>query len=110
MTKKTLTKNIRFSPEEFSEIRKKAELSEKTTSAYIRTMALDGEVYFLESPEHREIITEMHRIGVNINQIARRLNETGSLYYADMENIREEHDNLCRILSQYLSTLRLKKL
>ena len=110
MSKKTIFKGLKLSPEEYELIIQKAELTHKKFSDYVRSMALDGEVYFLESPEHREIITEMHRIGANINQIARRLNETGSLYFADMENIREEHDNLCRILSQYLSTLRLKKL
>lgn len=110
MSKRSISKTVKFSPEELAKIKEKADKVNSKPAHYIRTMALDGEVYFLESPEHREIITEMHRIGANINQIAQRLNETGSLYYADMENIREEHDNLCRILSQYLSTLRLKKL
>lgn len=110
MPNKNIRITVRVSAQEFETISKKSKAVHKSVSTYMRTASLDDKVYFLESPEHREVITEMHRIGANINQIARRLNETGSLYFADMEDIRKEHDDLCRILSQYLSTLHLKEL
>ena len=32
---------------------------------------------------------ELHSIGVNINQIAKRVNETGSIYEEDIKEIQE---------------------
>lgn len=110
MQKKSVTKNVRFTPDEMKYIEKKSNELNMTTSKFIRTISLKGEILKLENPEYRNIILEMNRIGTNINQIARRLNETGSLYYDDVKNIKEVHEELCLMLNQYLSTLRLKKL
>lgn len=110
MAVKNLTKKFRLSSEEMQIITQKAKALNMTTSKYIRTMALDGQILKLEVPEYYNTIKELHRIGTLFNQITRRLNETGSFYYDDMQNIKEEYENLCRMLNQYLSTLRLKKL
>lgn len=109
MSKRNYSKTIKFSPEEFEIIENKSNSINMKPANYIRTMALDGEVLKLEVPEYRSVIIEMNRIGTNINQIARRLNETGSLYYEDIKNIKEVHEELCLMLNQYLSTLRLQK-
>lgn len=110
MAKRNILKTVKFLPEELAEIEKRASELNLKTARYIRTMALDGQILKLEVPEYYQTIKELHRISALINQIARRLNETGSFYYDDMQNIKEEHENLCRMLNQYLSTLRLKKL
>lgn len=110
MATKTVKKDVRFSPEEMEKIKNNAKALNMTTSMYIRTLVKDGQILRLEVPEYHNTIKELHRIGSLINQIARRLNETGSFYYDDMQNIKEEHENICRMLNQYLSTLRLKKL
>lgn len=107
MKNKTVIKPVRFSPEDIAEIERKAEQMQMSTSKYIRTMAIDGQAYKLEVPEYRDIMIELIRIGTNINQIARRLNEQGSFYYEEMAQIKEEYEYLCRMLNQFPSTLRL---
>lgn len=109
-SRKTVFKNIRFTPEEMEDIKHKAETLKMTTSRYIHTMALEGEIYMLEAPEYRDVMVALGRIGNNINQITRRLNETGSFYYDDVADVKKEFDEICLMLSQYQSTLRLKKL
>lgn len=108
--KKTIIKPVRFSPEEISDIEQKAKTMKMTTSRYIRTMAIDGQAVMTEVPEFTKIMVEMSKIGNNINQITRRLNEQGSFYYEEMAQIKEAHENLCRMLNQYPSILRLTKL
>ncbi len=107
MSNKTIVKSIKVSPEEMKKICTKADALNITTSKYIRTMALDGKILRLEVPEYYQTIKELHRIGALLNQITRRLNETGSLYYDEMQNIKDEHENLCRMLNQYISSLKL---
>ena len=77
-----------------------------TTSKYIRTMATEGQAVMTVIPEYNSIMTELSKIGNNVNQIARRLNEQGSFYYEEMAQIKEEYEALCRMLNQFPSTLR----
>lgn len=109
MPEKNIKKSFKISPEEYDKILSRMKSCKMSFSKYVRTMALEGEIVILDSPEYQKVILEMNRIGNNFNQIARRLNETGSFYYDDLIDMKEEHEKLCLMLSQYLSTLRLKK-
>lgn len=57
-------------------------------------MALDGYIVKLDFPELKEMVTLQRRYNNNLNQIARRVNETGRVYEADMEEIKQEMDSL----------------
>ena len=41
---------------------------------------------------------EMHKIGLNINQIAKKVNSTGNLYPEEMQELKEMVKELWRIL------------
>ena len=73
-------------------------------SAYLRKMALDGYVVKLELPELKELVSLMCYSSNNLNQLARRVHETGRIYDADLEDIswRQEAlwDGVHRILTQ----------
>ena len=53
--------------------------------AYLRKMAIDGYIINTDTTPIKQVYEEMHKIGVNINQIARRVNETGGVYAEDMD-------------------------
>lgn len=110
MANKNIRFTVRFSDEELNEVERKAKQMKMTTSRFIRTMAVDGQATMLEVPEYTKVIVELTKIGTNLNQITRRLNEQGSFYYEEMSEIKEEHEKICHMLNQYLSTLRLTKL
>ena len=44
-------------------------------------------------------------IGANINQIAKKANETHNIYAEDVEKLRKENESLCHTLNQFLSIL-----
>ena len=67
-----------------------------TTSiaAYLRKIAIDGYIIKLELPELRELTSLLRRSSNNINQIAKRTNETGRIYDADIEDILQNQEKL----------------
>ena len=47
-------------------------------SAYLRKMAIDGIIANIDTTYQKEIFQEMHKIGVNANQLAKVANTTGA--------------------------------
>ena len=62
--------------------------------AYLRSMALTGYILRLDNSEVRETLRLMATATNNINQLAKRANETRSVYANDMVQLREEVGNL----------------
>ena len=103
--KREVQLNFRVSPEELALIEQKmAQLGTKNREAYLRKMALDGYVVRLELPELKELVSLMRYSSNNLNQLTRRVHETGRIYDADLEDIswRQEAlwDGVHRILTQ----------
>ena len=59
-------------------------------SAYIRQMALTGYILPMDFSEVRETLRLVANATSNINQIARVVNETRSMYATDLIKLREE--------------------
>lgn len=74
-------------------------------SAYLRKMALDGICVKLELEDVRELISLLRRCSNNLNQYAKRANETGSIYAADIEDLQKRMDEIWEL--SRLSLLRL---
>ena len=56
--------------------------------AYLRKMAIDGYIIQVDYSDIRKMTAELQKIGVNINQIAKRANATGNVYQEDIEEIK----------------------
>ena len=63
-------------------------------SAYLRKMAVDGYIIHLDMGDIQEMIRLLRICSNNLNQYTRRANETGSIYAADIEDIRTRLDSL----------------
>ena len=103
--KREVQVNFRVSPQELEMIEQKmAQLGTTNQEAYLRKMALDGYVVRLELPELKELVSLMRYSSNNLNQLTRRVHETGRIYDADLEDIsrRQEAlwDGVHRILTQ----------
>ena len=103
--KREVQLNFRVSPEELALIEQKmAQLGTKNREAYLRKMALDGYVVRLELPELKELVSLMRYSSNNLNQLTRRVHETGRIYDADLEDISQQQealwDGVHRILTQ----------
>ena len=83
------------SEEEREQIQAKMDqVGTENLSAYLRKIAIDGYILKLDLPELREMISLLRRSSNNLNQIAKRLNETGRFYAADMEDILQRQEQL----------------
>lgn len=70
-----------------------------TMSDYIRKIILEGLVVKLETFDIKELSRELNKIGTNINQIARHVNEKGGEYdKQDMNNLIEEFKEMQSII------------
>ena len=104
--KREVQLNFRVSPEELALIEQKmAQLGTTNREAYLRKMALDGDVVRLELPELKELVSLMRYSSNNLNQLARRVNETGRIYDADLEDISRRQEALWDGVHQVLTQL-----
>lgn len=71
-----------------------AELGITNLSAYLRKMAVDGYIIHLDMSDIQEMIRPLRICSNNLNQYAKRANETGNIYAADMDDLRTRLDSL----------------
>ena len=86
---------LRVTPQERKRIEEKmAELGIHNMSAYIRKMALDGLCICLDLKAIRSLTEQVARCGNNLNQYAKRANENGSIYAADIMDLQEQFQEI----------------
>ena len=76
----------------------------RNMEAYLRKMAIDGYIIQIDHADIKAMTAEIQKIGVNVNQIAKRVNSTGSVYQEDIEEIKGVLAEIWRL--QRLSLLR----
>jgi len=87
--KRTVQIKFRVTEEERALIEKKMKLvPTRNMEAYLRKMAIDGYIIQIDHSDIKAMTAEIRKIGVNINQIARRVNATGSTYEHDIAEIK----------------------
>jgi hypothetical protein len=75
-------------------------------AAYLRKMAIDGYILAVDYSELKALAAEIQKIGVNVNQIARRVNSTGNVYAEDLAEIKGALNEIWRL--QRLSLLKAR--
>lgn len=100
--------DMRISVEERKMIEQKMKESGiKTISAYLRKMAKDGYTVRIDLQEIHRIVYLLSMCSNNLNQYARKANETGSIYQEDIQDLRARLDELCELTRQVLEKLAL---
>lgn len=98
--------NFRVSQDQLELIEKKmSQVGTKNREAYLRKMAIDGYVINLDMPEIKEMLTLLRYTSNNINQLTRRVHETGRIYDADLEDILQKQDALLAGMKEILTQL-----
>lgn len=93
--------------EEEALIRQKmALLGTKNKSAYLRKMALDGFIIKVNYYDIKKQTAALQKIGGNVNQIIKRMNQTGNLYREDVDEIKELMNEIWRLQRYTLSKAR----
>ena len=66
-------------------------------------MLIDGYVIQVDYSDVKKMTAEIQKIGVDINQIARRVNATGTVYEADIQEIKERLAQIWQLQRSILS-------
>ena len=104
--KREVQVNFRVSPEELALIEQKmSQLGTVNREAYLRKMALDGYVVKLDLPELKELVSLMRYSSNNLNQLTKRVHETGRIYDADLEDIHRSQDRIWTAVEKVVATL-----
>lgn len=78
----------------------------RNMAAYLRKISIDGYIIQTDHSDIKAMTAEIQKIGVNINQIAKRVNATGSVYQEDIEEIKGVLAEIWRL--QRLSLLKAR--
>ena len=93
-------------PEEMERIKQKmAELGILNRSAYVRKMALDGYCINLDLTDMKEMVSLLRRCSNNLNQYAKRANESGSIYAEDIRDLQVRQSEIWEIAKEMLARL-----
>ena len=85
---------------------KMAQLPTSQIGAYLRKMAIDGYIIYVDVKNIKQYIQELQAIVKNINRIARRVNSTTNIYKEVIEEIKKRLDEIWQLQRYILSNLR----
>ncbi|MDY2510119.1 MAG: plasmid mobilization relaxosome protein MobC [Ruminococcus callidus] len=102
-TNRNIVIKFRVNDSEYKLLENKFLLSKfQSRSQFLRTMILEGAVIKTDGT-FQKISRNIAKIGANINQIAVRVNSTGSIYADDVQEIRRDVNELWQQLRLYQS-------
>ena len=70
--------------------------------AYLRKMAIDGYIIKVDYSEQRKLAAEVNKIGVNINQVCKRINSTERIYAEDISELKSRMEDVWQLLKSKL--------
>ena len=104
--KRNIMVRFRVTPEEKAMIEEKmSQVGTSNMEAYLRKMSIDGYILKLDLPELKEMISLLRRTSNNLNQIAKRMNQTGRLYGEDLDDILQNQECLWQAANEILAKL-----
>ena len=104
--KRDIQLKFRVTPQEREMIETKmAQFGTTNMAAYLRKMAIDGYVVKLDLPELRELVSLLRYSSNNLNQLTKRVHESGRIYDADLEDIQLNQERLWSATQEILDKL-----
>ena len=73
---------------------KMQEVGVRNMGAYLRKMAMDGYCIRLDLGDLKKVVSLMRYASNNLNQYARKANETGSIYLEDIQDLQKRFDQI----------------
>ena len=97
---------VKVTPEEKEKIRQRMDkMGVKNMSAFMRKMAIDGYCVKLDLSDVNEMVRLLRYAGNNLNQYAKKANETGSIYADDIRDLQERLEELWEMAKAILARL-----
>ena len=106
MAKRDQDVHFLASKEEVARIHQKMdELGIRSMGAYLRKMALDGYCINLDLQDVKALVSLLRICPNNLNQYAKRANETGSIYEADINDLQVRLEEIWTDMKEVLVRL-----
>lgn len=106
MENRTLTIRARVSKREKDLILQRMTQAGITNlSAYAREIMINGQVTIKDFTEIKGVTAQLGKIGSNINQVAKRANESRSVSYEDIRSLMKMLERIHRLLGRELGKL-----
>lgn len=77
----------------------------RNKNAYLRKMAIDGYCIRMDLSDVKEMVRLLGIYGNNLNQLARRANEGGSIYRNDIADLQKEMKEIWEMTREILDRL-----
>ena len=102
--KRTITKLIRFSEEEWKNVQRRAKAAGMKSAVFIRNIADKGQLKFYDLEKFQSLSYPMRGISSSMNQIAKVANSTQSVYEKDVTELRELTEHLREMFDAFFSS------
>ena len=106
MVEKSKRIELRVTEDELMKIRDRMEEAGiSSLTAYLVRMAIHGYVIVMDLSDLKEILRLLQISGNNLNQYARKANETGSIYHEDIEELKNNQKEILQEMRKVLDRL-----
>ena len=96
-----IRKEICLNEQELNLIQHKMrQLGTHNFGAYARKMRIDGYIIKVNYTEQKKLAAAVSRVASNINQICRRINQTGRFYAADIAELKARQEEIWSLLKE----------
>ena len=98
--------HMRLKQSDIDKIRRRMdEAGIRNMSAYLRKMAIDGFVVNLDLSDVKELVRLLRYCSNNINQYAKKVNESGDVFKSDIDDIKRRQDRLWNMANEIMERL-----
>lgn len=98
-------KEVTYDLAQWKQIEERAASVMLKPGTFIKRMSLEGKIVYFDMREVSEVMKALRIIGANINQIAKKANETNNPCAADVEALRKEVAEIGYTMNLFLSHL-----
>ena len=96
-----IRKEICLNEQELNLIQHKMrQLGTHNFGAYTRKMLIDGYIIKVNYTEQKKLAAAVSRVASNINQICRRINQTGRFFAADIAELKARQEEIWSLLKE----------
>lgn len=93
---------FRCTESEYEKISLRAAEAKLSLQNYMMQMCTQGQIIVRDYKTLTELTYELNKIGVNINQIAHRVNQNNTTHLADIKEIKKQQNEIYNLVRKYM--------
>ena len=94
--------SLRLDDREYNKLKEWSAATNRTMSDYLRELLEDNQPIEFPPIEYQEVLRELRKIGINLNQLASKAH---TLWFVDERDYKAESDRLWRVVAELSSQM-----